>query len=270
MKPWVFSISLFPGALGLRAHRRQSGRVLLGEDSLAAPAAGAVHRALSERAGGDRPRGAQASRRVDRRRRRPTPRTSTARWPASPASSCRCAPADRTHVYYQYCVIGPEGPQRDELVVRCVRRGIDIETLHVDVPPDMELFGTVHGGGERRAPRRAGDADSGALRPAARSDRARRPRGARRAGTRLSASLPDHRPVRHPRGRDLLQQGVRGRDDRQAELGRRLVRRRHRRLVRRPDLVLPAARSHPLARSLSEAGASIATASSRTCTRTRR
>ena len=53
------------------------------------------------------------------------------------------APPDRTHVYYQYCVIGPEGPKRDELVVRCVRRGIDIETLHVDVPPDMELFGTV-------------------------------------------------------------------------------------------------------------------------------
>jgi dTDP-4-amino-4,6-dideoxygalactose transaminase len=62
-------------------------------------------------------------------------------------------PSDRTHVYYQYCVIGPEGPQRDELVVRCVRRGIDIETLHVDVPPDMELFGTVkaEAGGARRA-----------------------------------------------------------------------------------------------------------------------
>ena len=24
--------------------------------------------------------------------------------------------------------------------MRCVRRGIDIETLHVDVPPDMPLF----------------------------------------------------------------------------------------------------------------------------------
>jgi perosamine synthetase len=46
-------------------------------------------------------------------------------------------PAGRTHVYYQYCVYGP---QRDELVVRCVRRGIDIETLHVDVCSDMELF----------------------------------------------------------------------------------------------------------------------------------
>ena len=61
-------------------------------------------------------------------------------------------PADRTHVYYRSCVIGPEGPQRDELVVRCVRRGIDIETLHVDVPPDMELFGTVDG---RKPPARA-------------------------------------------------------------------------------------------------------------------
>jgi perosamine synthetase len=63
------------------------------------------------------------------------------------------APPDRTHVYYQYCVIGPDGPKRDELVVRCVRRGVDIETLHVDVPPDMELFGTVRAeaDGARRA-----------------------------------------------------------------------------------------------------------------------
>jgi dTDP-4-amino-4,6-dideoxygalactose transaminase len=63
------------------------------------------------------------------------------------------APPDRTHVYYQYCVIGPEGPQRDELVVRCVRRGVDIETLHVDVPPDMDLFDTVkaEADGARRA-----------------------------------------------------------------------------------------------------------------------
>src|SRR5262252_2764647 len=46
-------------------------------------------------------------------------------------------PPRRTHVYYQYCVYGP---QRDELVVQCVRRGIDIETLHVDVCGDLDLF----------------------------------------------------------------------------------------------------------------------------------
>lgn len=46
-------------------------------------------------------------------------------------------PSKRTHVYYQYCVYGP---QRDELVVKCVRRGIDIETLHVDVCPELEMF----------------------------------------------------------------------------------------------------------------------------------
>jgi dTDP-4-amino-4,6-dideoxygalactose transaminase len=46
-------------------------------------------------------------------------------------------PPKRTHVYYQYCVYGP---QRDELVVKCVRKGIDIETLHVDVCPEMEMF----------------------------------------------------------------------------------------------------------------------------------
>ncbi|HWF85268.1 MAG TPA: aminotransferase class I/II-fold pyridoxal phosphate-dependent enzyme [Vicinamibacterales bacterium] len=62
-------------------------------------------------------------------------------------------PPDRTHVYYQYCVYGPDGRARDDLVVRCVRRGIDVETLHVDVPPDMELFhgATAEADGARRA-----------------------------------------------------------------------------------------------------------------------
>jgi dTDP-4-amino-4,6-dideoxygalactose transaminase len=62
-------------------------------------------------------------------------------------------PHDRTHVYYQYCVYGPDGLDRDELVVRCVRRGIDIETLHVDVPPDMDLFAgaRAEAAGARRA-----------------------------------------------------------------------------------------------------------------------
>jgi dTDP-4-amino-4,6-dideoxygalactose transaminase len=54
-----------------------------------------------------------------------------------PAITIPAAPADRTHVYYQYCVYAPK---RDELVVRCVRRGIDIETLHVDVCSDLDLF----------------------------------------------------------------------------------------------------------------------------------
>ena len=65
-------------------------------------------------------------------------------------------PQDRTHVYYQYCVYGPDGPARDELVVRCVRRGIDIETLHVDVPPDMELFKSARA--EAEGARRAAQA----------------------------------------------------------------------------------------------------------------
>jgi dTDP-4-amino-4,6-dideoxygalactose transaminase len=49
-------------------------------------------------------------------------------------------PEGCTHVYYQYCAYGPPQIDRDDLVVRCVRRGVDIEVLHVDVPPDMELF----------------------------------------------------------------------------------------------------------------------------------
>jgi hypothetical protein len=46
-------------------------------------------------------------------------------------------PPDRTHVYYQYCVYVPD---RDDLVIRCIRRGVDIETLHVDVCTQLPLF----------------------------------------------------------------------------------------------------------------------------------
>jgi perosamine synthetase len=62
-------------------------------------------------------------------------------------------PPDRTHVYYQYCVYGGADRPRDDFVVRCVRRGIDVETLHVDVPPDMDLFqgAAAQADGARRA-----------------------------------------------------------------------------------------------------------------------
>ena len=47
-------------------------------------------------------------------------------------------PADREHVYYQYCFYAPD---RDEFVRRAIRRGVDVETLHVDVCSDLDLFG---------------------------------------------------------------------------------------------------------------------------------
>jgi dTDP-4-amino-4,6-dideoxygalactose transaminase len=48
-------------------------------------------------------------------------------------------PRNRTHVYYQYAVYTPK---RDEVVRQCIRRGIDVETLHVDVCTRVPLFGT--------------------------------------------------------------------------------------------------------------------------------
>jgi hypothetical protein len=42
------------------------------------------------------------------------------------------------HVYYQYCV---HAPDRDAVVRRALRRGIDVETLHVDVCSTLPLFG---------------------------------------------------------------------------------------------------------------------------------
>src|SRR4029077_18287568 len=72
-----------------------------------------------------------------------------------PGITVPVVPADRTHVYYQYCVYGP---QRDELVVRCVRRGIDVETLHVDVCNELDIFADskVEPAGAQGAVRAAG------------------------------------------------------------------------------------------------------------------
>lgn len=47
------------------------------------------------------------------------------------------ASEDYGHVYYQYCVYTPH---RDDIVRRCIRRGVDLETLHVDVCTRLPLF----------------------------------------------------------------------------------------------------------------------------------
>ena len=48
-----------------------------------------------------------------------------------------CVPPNHSHVYYQYCVYVPD---RNELVRRSIRRGIDIETLHADICTELPLF----------------------------------------------------------------------------------------------------------------------------------
>ena len=47
-------------------------------------------------------------------------------------------PDGQTHVYYQYC---PYVPDHQALVRRCIRRGIDVAPMHVDVCVRMDLFG---------------------------------------------------------------------------------------------------------------------------------
>lgn len=47
------------------------------------------------------------------------------------------APADRTHVYYQYCAYVPDS---ETVVKRCIRRGVDVAPMHVDVCTRMPLF----------------------------------------------------------------------------------------------------------------------------------
>ncbi len=46
-------------------------------------------------------------------------------------------PPDRTHVFYQYCAYFPD---RDATVLNSLKRGVDLETLHVDVCATLPLF----------------------------------------------------------------------------------------------------------------------------------
>jgi dTDP-4-amino-4,6-dideoxygalactose transaminase len=49
-------------------------------------------------------------------------------------------PEGYEHVYYQYCV---EVPDRAGVIRHAIRRGVDVESLHVDVCPSLELFGAT-------------------------------------------------------------------------------------------------------------------------------
>ncbi len=61
-------------------------------------------------------------------------------------------PAERTHVYYRYCV---EAPTRADVIRRCRRRGVDVELRHVSVCPQLALFADerVQSPGAERAAR---------------------------------------------------------------------------------------------------------------------
>jgi dTDP-4-amino-4,6-dideoxygalactose transaminase len=50
-------------------------------------------------------------------------------------------PPGRTHVFYQYAIYAA---RRDRVVQRCLRRGVDVESLHVDLCTRLPLFGNHH------------------------------------------------------------------------------------------------------------------------------
>ena len=156
IKPWVFSISLFP-VLWVSALIDANPDVFLWEKirSLRPAARRSTRSAFPTcRRPSASPRSkrldgwtaqAQANARYMNRVLGESPRHPGAARAAG--SHARLLPVLR---------LRPRGPQRDDLVVRCVRRGIDIETLHVDVPPDMQLFAGVSA--ERDGARRAAQA----------------------------------------------------------------------------------------------------------------
>ena len=139
IKPWVFSISLFP-VLWVSALIDANPDVFLWEKirSLDPPPPQYTERFPNVQAA----IGLEALKHLDAwtARARAHAEYMDRALGAIPGVRVPSVPPGCTHVYYQYCVYGPERVDRDELVVRCVRRGVDIETLHVDVPPDMELF----------------------------------------------------------------------------------------------------------------------------------
>jgi len=152
IKPWVFSISLFP-VLWISALIDANPDVFLWEKirSLHPLPEQYTERFPNVQAA----IGLEALKHLDRW-------TASARAHAEymngvlgaiPGVQVPYVPPGSTHVYYQYCVYGPERVNRDDLVVRCVRKGIDIETLHVDVPPEMDLFAgsTAEADGARKA-----------------------------------------------------------------------------------------------------------------------
>jgi dTDP-4-amino-4,6-dideoxygalactose transaminase len=55
----------------------------------------------------------------------------------APGITIPATPAGRTHVYYQYCAYVPDS---DAIVKRCIRRGVDVAPMHVDVCTRMDLF----------------------------------------------------------------------------------------------------------------------------------
>ena len=55
-----------------------------------------------------------------------------------PGITLPSTPEGQTHVYYQYC---PYVPDTELLVKRCIRRGVDVAPMHVDVCTRMPLFG---------------------------------------------------------------------------------------------------------------------------------
>ncbi len=54
-----------------------------------------------------------------------------------PGARLPSVPADRTHVFYRSCAYFPD---RDATVLRSLKRGVDLETLHVDVCPRLPLL----------------------------------------------------------------------------------------------------------------------------------
>ncbi len=106
-------------------------------------------------------------------------------------------PSDRTHVFYQYAIYARD---RDAVVRHCLRRSVDVETLHVDVCTALELFRPPAGG--RHAPTPGAERAAEAIQVpvyASLSDRAVSRVAAVVTAAARGTSRPSGAVARHPR-----------------------------------------------------------------------
>ena len=137
IRPKVFTYSLFPIWYAASFVEREAGKASLGTRPPPRPAARALPRPVHQRAGGDRPAPVSSACPNSSSGRGGTRACSTICSATCPASH----PADAAgpqHVYYQYCAYVPDS---EAIVKRCIRRGVDVAPMHVDVCTRMELFG---------------------------------------------------------------------------------------------------------------------------------
>ena len=137
-RPGIFTMTAFPALLAASLYKARPDVYLWEKIRPLAPMPDSYRGAIHERAGRTGACGVSTTWMPGRPRRAAHAGLMDAALSGLPGVHVPYVPADVEHVYYQYCVYAPD---RDSLVRRALRHGVDVETLHVDVCSTLPLFG---------------------------------------------------------------------------------------------------------------------------------